>query len=365
MIWFPLIAALVSREAGFFVGTYTSPRGSQGIYRVTLDEKTGALSKPVLVAQATNPSYLALRPNGRTLFAVDESTHGSASAYRIESNGSLRFLNRQPVPGDGPCFLSVDPRGKNLLVASYGVGLISSLQIEGNGWLTPVRAQIQNHGSGPNKDRQEESHMHWIAADPSGRFLYSCDLGTDKVRCDRFDPSTGKFFPAGPADAMSPAGSGPRHGAFGRQGRFLYVDNEMGESVSVFRVDRQTSALDRLQTVSALPGGRPKPGSTAAEIEVHPTGRWLYVSNRGDDSIASFKIGTNGLLKLVQIKPLPVHTPRGFAIDPSGHWLVVAGQESNDLVALPIDGQTGKLGEAGKKVVMGAPVCVVFLRHQP
>lgn len=354
-----VIAKLGAGTVSLFVGTYTSPGSGQGIYRVLLDERTGELSRPTLVAKAANPSFLAIGPDGSTLYAVDESTNGSVGSYRFGPDGRLRLLNRQPVPGGAPCFLSLDRTGRNLLVAGYSGGFVSSLQIRTDGQLTPVKGQLQNKGTGPNKDRQEGPHMHWIATDPSGRLVYSCDLGADKVRIDRFNPTTGTLTPTR-SSGESPPGSGPRHAAFGSHGRFLYVANEMDDSVSVFRVNRTTGALELLQTMSALQGGRPKEGCTAAEIECHPNGRWLYVSNRGEDGIAVFGIKPSGLLELVQIKPLPVRMPRSFAIDPSGHWLVVAGQESNDLVALPIDGHAGRLGEGVARAAVGSPACVIF-----
>lgn len=362
MIALALVFGLSTAKESLFVGTYTSRSGSDGIYRVVLDEGTGALSPPEIVAETPNPSYLALSPSGSELYAVDESSRGAASAYRIEGDDRLAFLNRQPVPGDGSCYLSVDPRGRSVLVASYGGGFVSSLQIHSDGSLSPVVCQIQNQGSGPDRSRQEQPHMHWVAADPRDRFVYSCDLGTDKVRCDRFDPATGKFEPGDAADASVPPGSGARHAAFGPRGSFLYVDSEMGESVTVFRVTDRSGSLARLQTLSALPDNARR-GSTAAEIECHSNGRWLYVSNRSDNSISVFGIERNGLLMLLQVQSSTVRTPRGFAIDPAGRWLVVAGQDSNDLVALPIDPKSGRLGEAGPRVSIGAPTCVVFPRR--
>lgn len=358
----PLIAILAvgAKTAGLYVGTYTSPGGSEGIYRLNLDLSTGALTSPELVARTANPSYLALHPNGRLLYAIDESNRGSVSAYAIEHGGALRVLNREAVPGAGPCYLSVDPSGHLVLVASYGHGYVSALPIAADGSLGTVQASLETHGTGPNRDRQDRSHMHWIVADPRHRMVYACDLGADRIRAYRFDRAMTEFVPAASGDGLLPGGAGPRHGAFGKSRRFLYVDNEMDDSVCVFEVDKATGALTLRQTLSALPGGEPKPGVSAAEIECHPNGRFVYVSNRGDDSITVFRVGRDGVLEVAQIEPVHVRMPRGFAIDPSGHWLVVAGQDSNDIAVLPVDPHSGRLGPAVSKVSLAAPVCVLF-----
>lgn len=341
----------------FFIGTYTSANGSQGIYEATLDLKSGHLSAPVLVANTNNPSYLAASPNGKNLYAVDESQEGSVSAYALEVAG-LSFINRQPVNGSSPCYVSVDSSGKNVLVASYGSGVVSCFPLAANGALGQAAGTTIDSGSGPDRSRQEGPHMHWVQADASDHFIYTCDLGTDKVQAFPFDFSTGHISPSLQPDLKVPPGSGPRHGAWGPHGKFLYVANEMGSSVSVLKVNPVSARLSLGQTLSTVETNPALSNNRAAEIECH--GKWIYVSNRGDDSVAVFLILQTGNLKRIQVKRLDVRVPRGFAIDPTGKWLVAAGQESNDLEALSIE-KDGKLGEGTGKIVLSKPTCVAFL----
>ncbi|RYG19623.1 lactonase family protein [bacterium] len=352
-----LLTVTAARTVDFYIGTYTSKEGSRGIYRAQLNGETGEISKPELAVEAENPSYVAMRKD--RLYAVHEAQKGEVSAYQIEKDGTLTHLNTQLSSGDGPCFVSVDPKGKNVLVASYGQGALAVLPIVKDGSLAPASQVIQNKGSGPNKGRQEGPHLHSIYADAKARFVYACDLGTDEVLVYRFDPAKGTLT-AEPS-AKVPAGGGPRHLAFGKVGKVVYANNEMGDAVTVFAVDEKSGALKELQTISTLPEGHNGSNTTAA-IVVHPNGKWLYVSNRGHESIAVYAIGHDGTLKLVEIAASGVRIPRGFDIDPSGKWLVAAGQSSNDLVSLAIDPKTGKLAPSGHRVALEKPVCVVFRR---
>ncbi len=346
------------KAESFFIGTYTLANGSQGIYESNLDLKSGNLSTPVLVANTPNPSYLAVSPSGKSVYAVDESQEGSVSAYAIKGAG-LSFINKQPVDGSSPCYVSVDLTGKNALVASYSSGVVSCFPLAANGSLQPATGMGIDKGDGPDRSRQEGPHMHWVQADLSDRHVYTCDLGTDKVQVFPFDPSTGQISPSLQPDLKVPPGSGPRHGASGARGKFLYVANEMGSSVSVLKVDKSSGRLALMQTVPSVDPGPAVTHNTAAEIEYH--GKWIYVSNRGDDSIAVFLTLPGGALKRIQVKHLGIRVPRGFAIDPSGKWLVAAGQESNDLESLPID-LDGKLGQATSKIMLSNPTCVAFLK---
>lgn len=347
-------------EIPFYIGTYTSPTGSKGIYRSSLDTVTGKLSPPTLAAEAPGPSFVALHPNGKFLYAVHEPTGGDVSAFAITSDGSLRRLNTESSQGGGPCHVSVDPAGKNLFTASYGAGSLASFPIKLDGALGPAATVFKNSGTGPDKSRQEGPHVHSIYADAEGRFVYACDLGTDEVLVFRLDPTKETLTPAEPKSAKVPPGGGPRHLAFGKDGKFVYVNDEMANAVTAFARDKQTGALTPLQTLTTLPGGKPVPGNTTAEIACHPNGQWLYVSNRGHDSIAVFSIGDDGRLEQVEVAAAGVSVPRGFGIDPTGRWLVVAGQKTNDLTALAIDPKTGKLTPGKNKVSVGSPVCVVF-----
>jgi 6-phosphogluconolactonase len=341
----------------FYIGTYTSKEGSQGIYHARLNEETGEISRPELAVEAENPSYVAIRKDH--LYAVHEAAKGEVSAYRIEKDLRLTRLNTQLSSGDGPCFVSIDPKGKNVLVASYGQGAFAVLPILKDGTLAPASQVVQHSGTGPDKGRQEGPHLHSIYSDAKARFVYACDLGTDEVLIYRFDPAKGTL--AAEPSAKVPAGGGPRHLAFAKRGRIVYANNEMGNAVTVFAVDEKTGGLKELQTISTLPDGS-KVSNTTAEMAVHPSGKWLYVSNRGHDSIAVYEIEKGGTLSLVEVAASRVRQPRGFDIDPTGRWLVAAGQSSNDLVSLAIDPETGKLSPSGNRVLLDKPVCVVFRR---
>jgi 6-phosphogluconolactonase len=365
MRFLPLALALTSGvasagEAPFYIGTYTSDGGSKGIYRAVLDTETGTLSEPTLVAETPGPSFLALRPGGAFLYAVRESPEGQVSSFAVQPDGTLRHLNTESAHGGGPCHVAVDRGGKNLFVANYGGGSLACLPIEADGSLAPASTVFENSGSGPNKQRQEKPHLHAIYPDAESRFVYACDLGTDEVLVFRLDAEQGKLTPAEPRSAKVPPGGGPRHLAIHPGGRFVFVNNELTNTVTAFRRDLQNGSLAAIQTIPTLPDGEPVPGNTTAEIFLDPSGKWLYVSNRGHDSIAAYAVADDGRLTLLEIEPAGVAVPRGFGIDPSGQWLVVAGQKTNDLTALKIDPSYGTLSPGPNKINVGSPVCVVF-----
>lgn len=353
-------AAFAGDEAPFYIGTYTSSGDSRGIYRAVLNTETGELSKPILAAEAAGPSFVALHPSGEFLYAVHEPTGGDVSAFAVLPDGKLRRLNSESSEGGGPCHITVDAAGKNVLTASYGAGSLACLPIKSDGSLAPPSTVFKNTGSGPNKARQQSPHLHAIYADAENRFVYACDLGTDEVLIFRFDAKTGTLTPNEPKSVKVPPGGGPRHLALHPSGRFAFVNNEMGNSVTAFERDRENGSLTELHTISTLPEGEAPAGTSTAEIFCHPSGKWLYVSNRGHDSIAVFAIDDDGRLTQVEVAPAGVSVPRGFGIDPSGRWLVVAGQKSNDLTALAIDSATGKLQPGPNKISVGMPVCVIF-----
>lgn len=347
----------MAKHHTIYLGTYSGPQ-SQGIYRSTLDERSGQLSDPVLVAEAKNPSFLALSPNGRALYAVCEAGGSAVGAWSIGADGKLSALGQQPTGGAGACHVSVDATGKNVLVANYGGGSVAAFALREDGSLGERSAFIQHTGSGPNLKRQNKPHAHAIYPDEASRFVYSCDLGTDQVFIYRFDAGKGTLVPADPPFATVPPGAGPRHLAF-HPADFVYVNNEMGLSVTAFTRDKTTGALTAFQTIPTLPDGAATEGVSTAEIWVHPTGRWLYVSNRGRDTITLFSIDTQGRLAWMDETPTPKE-PRGFGLSPDGQWLVVGGQKNNQVAAFRIDAQNGKLTPSGRPVEVGAPVCVVF-----
>lgn len=359
----PLLAVLttppkIGKEAvDLYLGTYTSPGGSHGIYRAQLDEKTGAISTPELAAECASPSYLALGPDGKTIYAVHEIDPGGASAYRIGEDGALTRLSTTSGLGGFPCHLSVDAEGRNLLVASYGPGTTSVLPLLEDGSLAGPSETFRNTGSGPNAERQEGPHAHFVRTDAKGRFAYVCDLGTDEILAYPYDAARGEF--GEPDRAKATPGAGPRHLAFGAEGRFAYVNDELSNTVVTYAVDPEHGTLTAVQTLSSLPDGY-HGASHSAEIAVHPSGRQVYVSNRGADSLALFRVEKDGTLARVAIQPAGVKEPRGFGIDPSGAWMVVAGQNSDELVSYPIDRKTGRLGAAAGRAKVSKPVCVVF-----
>jgi 6-phosphogluconolactonase len=355
-------ASVLAAEVPFYVGTYTRPGGSQGIYRVTLDDQTGKLSEPQLATESKNPSFLAAHPGGRFIYAANEGDAGpSVSAYAIQPDGLLKFLGEQSSKGNGPCHVWVDATGKNVLVANYGGGSIASIPIKQDGSIGEATAFIQHTGSSVNEQRQKGPHAHAIYTDKTNRLVYACDLGTDKVYIYRFDAAKGTLTPNDPAAGDVPPGSGPRHFAFHPKGNFAYVINEMTSTVTAFKHDAKNGALTAIQTISTLPADYADGNTSTAEIFAHPSGKFLYGSNRGHDSIAVFSIDpSTGQLTLVENTPSGGKVPRSFALDPTGQWLITANQQTNDLYTFKIDQQTGKLTATGNSATVPAGVCILF-----
>ncbi len=279
------------------------------------------------------------------------------NAFAVGPGLRLTALNSQPSEGNGPCHVSVTPDDKNVLVANYGSGSAACLPILNDGSLGNVTSVFQDKGDGPNKGRQEGPHMHSIYTDVRGRFVYACDLGTDRLII--YPVSQGAVALENPHIVKAQPGSGPRHVAESADGKFLYLANEMGNSVSVFSVD-DTGATTSLQTIGTLPAEQTAHDIRTAEIVLDPNGKWLYVSNRGYDSIAEYAVGRDGRLTLVEIVPSIIKEPRSFAIDPSGRWMVLSGQSGNALSVMEINRKTGRLTPHGDVTKLAAPVCVLF-----
>ncbi|HEX9660529.1 MAG TPA: lactonase family protein, partial [Rhodothermales bacterium] len=353
-----------------YVGTYT--RGeSEGIYLLDLDLKTGALTSRGLVARAENPSFLALHPDGGHLYAANEVSRflgkrsGGVSAFRIDrKTGSLRFLNRQLTRGGAPCYIAVDGAGSNVLVANYGGGSVAVLPIRENGKLKKPSAFVQHVGSGPDPTRQEGPHAHSIRVDAANRFALAADLGLDKVQIYRYDPRNGALTANDPPHAAVSPGAGPRHLAFHPNGESVYLVNELDLTVTAFQYDGERGALSIIQTISTLPGDV-EDGYSGADIHVHPTGRFLYASNRGHDTIAVFAIDSDsGRLTAVGYEPTRGRTLRNFAIDPTGRFLLVANQDSDSVVVFGIDQETGGLTPTGETANVPSPVCIRFVQGE-
>jgi 6-phosphogluconolactonase len=346
-----------------YVGTYTDGT-SRGIYRFTFDAATGATTEPVLAVETKNPSFLALHPNGRLLYAVGEISSfegaktGAVSAFAIDpKTGDLTFLNQKSSEGTGPCHLVVDRTGGNVLVANYGGGTVAVLPIEADGRLKPASSVRSHEGSGPNKGRQEKPHAHGIYLDAAERFAFSPDLGADRVFVYRFDAAKGtlELHGAAPLDP----GSGPRHLAFHPNGKYLYAINELLSTVTSFSYDAEKGVLTPFQTISALPDGF-SGTSWTAEVAVSPDGRFAYGSNRGDDSLAVFRVdGATGRLTAAGHAPVGGKTPRHFTIDPTGRFILVGHQGSGTIAVLRLDPATGMPTPVGAPVKVDKPVCVL------
>jgi 6-phosphogluconolactonase len=364
----PLVAQ--SRPPGtlLFIGTYTSP-ASTGIYVSRLDPATGALSAPTLAAEGRNPSFLAASRDGRFLYAVNEvdavdgKPGGGLTGYAIDKTaGTLKLLNSQSTVGGGPAHVSV--AGTMVFVANYGGGSVVAYQTAADGTLKPASTVMQHKGSSVNPDRQKGPHAHAVTPDPSGRFLYAPDLGLDQVLIYRIDAAAGTIAPATPPFVSTPAGSGPRHIAISGDGKRAYVITEMLCTIEVFDRSASTGALAPVQTISTLPAGQAvEKGMSTAEVLLHPSGKFLYGSNRGHDSLVVYAVdASTGKLTLRQHVPTGGKMPRGFNIDPSGTFLVVGNQNSDTIGTFRIDPAKGTLTATGHTIAVGKPVSFEFVR---
>jgi 6-phosphogluconolactonase len=353
-------------ELMLYVGTYTTGR-SEGIYLYRLNLSSGELKHVATTKGVVNPSFLALAPSRRYLYAVNEvgdfagKKSGAVSAFAVDQRtGELRLLNQQPSLGADPCYVDVDAGGRFVLVANYTGGNVTVFPVQSDGSLGEPIDMKQARGSSVNRERQEGPHAHCIVLDPTNRFAYSCDLGTDRIMIFRFDSRNGKLLPAEPAWVQVKPGAGPRHLAFHPNGKYLFVLSEMHSTVTAFTRDQQQGSLKALQTISTLPQDF-KGTNSSADIHLSPDGRFLYCSNRGHDSIGIFAIDPgNGAFKPVGHESTRGQTPRNFAIDPAGEFLLVANQKSDNIVTFRRDGDTGRLSATGHVAEVPSPVCLKF-----
>jgi 6-phosphogluconolactonase len=350
-----------------YVGTYTG-KDSKGIYRFDFDLASGKLSNRELAGETVNPSFLAIHPNRRFLYAVNEIADfggkqaGAVTAFALDpQSGKLARLNQQSSGGAAPCHLVVDKAGKHVLAANYGGGSAVVLPILADGRLGEATDFVQHKGTGTNPQRQEGPHAHSINLDSPNRHAVVADLGLDKVLIYRFDEAKGKLSPNDPPFVALPPGSGPRHFAFHPNGRNAYVINELASTVTAFDYNADRGVLKPVQTVSTLPPGS-NPSNSTAEVQVHPSGRFLYGSNRGFNTIAVFAIDPQtGELRPVGQQGHRIKTPRNFGIDPTGQYLIVANQDGNSLVVFRIDPGTGELKPTGAVADVPTPVCVKMM----
>jgi 6-phosphogluconolactonase len=349
-----------------YFGTYTGAK-SKGIYQGSFDVRTGQLTVTGLAAETESPSFLAWHPTHKYLYAVNESASlgpkkfGGVTAFAVETNGLLKTLNQKPTDGRSPCHLVVDASGQHVLVANYSSGDGVVIRIKPDGSLGTTSADFRHKGNGPNKQRQEGPHAHCITLDADNKYAMVTDLGIDKIMIYPYNDQTGKLGGLTYADVRP--GSGPRHLAFSPDEKWAYVISEMASTMTVFRYEAIEKPLVEVQTLSTLPEAGIKNNSTA-EVVVHPSGRFVYGSNRGHDSIAVFTVNADtGKLTLVQNQAAGGKTPRHFSLDPSGKWMLVAHQDSDTVAVFKVDAQTGLLSPAGAPVAVGSPVCVLFDRE--
>lgn len=350
-----------------YFGTYTNSGKSKGIYCYRLNLADGKLTEVGVTEGVKNPSFVAIHPTGKFLYAVSEVSDaggkpaGAVAAFSLDrKSGRLTPLNYQSSEGAGPCHVNVDKTGRCALVANYGSGSVASLPIKADGSLEKAASAIQHTGSSVEPGRQAGPHAHSFNISPDNRFAFAADLGLDKVLVYKLDPAAAKLTPNDPPFAATPPGGGPRHFSFHPTGRFAYVCNEMTSSVTAFSYDAAKGTLTQLQTISTLP--EETKGNSTAEIQVHPSGKFLYCSNRGHDSLAIFTIDDKtGQLTAAGHQKTLGRTPRNFGIDPTGKFIIACNQNTDNVAVFKVDQSTGKLAQVGELTDIPAPVCVKFL----
>jgi 6-phosphogluconolactonase len=376
MPWLIIILSLVTITAAedfpknkyiLFVGTYTE-KESKGIYAYGFDAASSELTPLGVAAESANPSFLATDPSRRFLYAVNEvqnyksASSGAVSAFAIDrQTGKLSLLNEVPSRGADPCYITFDNTGKYALVANYTGGSVAVFPVQSDGHIGEASAFVQHEGSSVNKERQEGPHAHWIETTADNRFAIAVDLGLDELLVYRFNAKTGSLIANDPPYAKLDPGAGPRHLAFHPNGKFAYVVNELQSSITAFTYDGSRGTLHKLTMVTTLPKGFSGSNDTA-EIKVHPSGKFLFASNRGHDSIAVFSIDSHsGTLTLVDHFSTQGKTPRNFEIDPAGKLLFVANQDTDNIVVFRINPNDGRLTPTGQILHVPAPVCLKFM----
>jgi 6-phosphogluconolactonase len=357
-----------------YIGTYTRREAfvngkAEGIYVYHLDLASGELTYAATIAGAgtINPSFLTLAPDNGYLYAVNEITggkgpHGTLSAFAIDpETKKLSYLNQQSTHGLAPCYVSIEPGGRYALVANYETGSICILPVQADGRLGEATEVVQFSGTGPNPERQEGPHAHMILPGPDGRFIFAVDLGTDKVMVYRLDPERGKLVPANFPWTALPPGTGPRHLVFHPHQSFAYVISELQSTVTTLHYNDRRGTLEAVQTISTLPddfSGQ----NLGAEIQVAPSGRFVYASNRGHDSLVIYAVDqATGKLSVVGHEPTQGVGPRDFTIDPAGDLLLVANQDTDTVVTFRIDQDSGALMATGHVASVPTPVCLQLL----
>ena len=351
-----------SQTTFVYIGTQAAAP-EMGIAVASFDSATGILSEPKLLIKTADPAFMALHPSGSHLYVCNTGTPGGVSAFAVErSNGSLTLLNHQVAEGRGPSHIALDRTGGFVLDANYGGGFVEVFRREADGRLGERTALIRHSGRSLHPERQTKAYAHWFGVDPSNRFALAIDLGTDRIAIYRFNATSGALTPHDPPHVGVKAGSGPRHLAWHPNGQLAYVIQELTNEIIVFAWDSAKGTLSELQTVPTLPAAF-SGTNTAAEIAVHPNGKYLYASNRGHDSIASYAIeAQTGHLRLLKHISSQGKTPRYFAFDPTGRWMIVSNQDSGDVAVIEVDGSSGELRAQQGSRKLDKPMGVVFLR---
>jgi len=350
-----------------YVGTYTQ-KESEGIYIYRMNPESTSLEPIGKAVNISNPSFLTIDPQQRYLYAVNEvqsfmgEKSGGVSAFSIDSkSGELTFLNKKSSKGTDPCYISMDRTGRYVLVANYSSGSLCVLPVMDDGSLGDATDFVQHEGRSVNPKLQEGPHAHSIVVDPSNRYVYAADLGLDKIMIYKFDSEQGKLTPNDQPWVRTKPGAGPRHFTFHPSGKFAYVINELDSTIVAFAYDRDNGTLEEIQRVSTLPEGF-KGINYPADIHVAPSGKFLYGSNRGHDSIVIYRVNEEtGKLRYVGHESTRGSFPRNFAIDQSGDLLLVANRRTHNIVAFKVDTQTGLLEPTGHVTEVSTPACIKIL----
>jgi 6-phosphogluconolactonase len=350
-----------------FAGTYTNDKGStsKGVYAFRWDADEGTLAPLGLAGATVNPSFLTLSPNRRYLYAVNEvdqhrgQNSGSVTSFAVKE-GTLKAINTVSSGGGGPCKIAVDLTGKAAFVANYDGGSAASFRVLPNGGLSRAVSRFQYSGHGADPQRQAAPHTHCTTVSPDNRYVLVNDLGLDRISVYHLDPLTAALTANDPPFYQALPGSGPRSFAFHPSGKWAYSLNEIANTVDALSWDAERGVLTRLQNISTLPEGF-NGSNTTATVAVDSSGRFVYASNRGDNSIAVFSIDDHdGKLKPVQRMDCGGKTPRHFALDPGNQWLLVANEDSSNIVVFARNTRSGLLTPTGREYSVSHPVCIVF-----
>ncbi len=358
---FNLGSFAMAKPALLYIATQNPEK--MGVTVAEFDTKTGVLSAPKMVIETRDPAHFTLSADGSRLYMCNTGTPGGVSAFAVENKatGALKFLDYRESKGRGPSYVSVDKSGRYVLDANYGGGFVEVYSLAADGSLDQQTAFVQHEGSSTDPVRQTKPYAHWIRTDPTNHFALASDLGTDHIVVYRFDERTGKLTPNAPPFAKVNGGSGPRHLAFHPNGKWLYAVQEISNEVIAFHWDARKGTLEQFQAVKTLPADFTET-NTAAEIVVRPDGKYVYVSNRGHDSIVVYSVDAkSGELTLRQRVPSRGKVPRYFTLDPTNHWLIVSNQEGGNVAVFSVDEKSGELAPRGEPVAIPKPMAVVFL----